>query len=422
VAAGGQHACGLRGENAEAKLWCWGRNPYGQIGDGTSGGAQYGPTRIEAENDWDDVAAGLGDSSCALDVAGVIWCWGDNQYGQLGDGSYFSRTHPVTVATTLRFAQVALGKEHACAVAAGDAAGELWCWGRNWRGQLGQGTTSPDEPVPVPVGDAADWLAVSAGDSHTCALKTDNTLWCWGHNESGQLGTGETGFAFYRYEPEQIGEDDDWIALSAGAFHSCGIRNEDAGNTLWCWGINSNGRLGDGTETHRNEPTQENEEWTDWVSIATGERHSCGIRSAGLSGQTLWCWGYNGGNLGDGTGTHRSSPVQEYEEREDWSAVSPGDFFTCGLSDGDGSKLWCWGASNTSGQLGYEGLHSNAPLEIDEAGNGWFGLSAGKAHACGLRFDDEIGGLWCWGANAAGQVGNAGAWKIEPSEVGSPAQ
>lgn len=181
--------------------------------------------------------------------------------------------------------------------------GTLWAWGGNQWGQLGDGTTT-NKYSPVQIGTDNNWVSVAAGIYHTVALKSDGTLWAWGNNQYGQLGDGTT---TNKYSPEQIGTDNNWASVTAGDYHTVALRSGGTcGDTLWAWGYNGEGELGDGTTTQRNSPVQIGTD-NNWMSVTAGPYHAVAIKSD----NTLWTWGFNlQGQLGDGTTTDKHSPVQ----------------------------------------------------------------------------------------------------------------
>ena len=193
VAAGTLHTCAIT--HPDGALYCWGSNRGGQLGDGTFIDT-ITPVRVAPGTQWRAIATSSYVSqgnTCGIQSDGSLWCWGDNGYGQVGDGSKDDQGRPVRVSERT-WATVTLGGLHTCAI---DTAGALWCWGSNKTGQLGLQDYDTDRRTPVRVDDAADWMSVSAGGGHTCALKTSGTLYCWGENDGGQLG---------RYTAEQA----DW--------------------------------------------------------------------------------------------------------------------------------------------------------------------------------------------------------------------
>lgn len=351
----------LGDEPPPANLWGWGDNAYGQLGNGSTTDSST-PVQVPPAT-WTQVDAG--DShTCGVRSDGTAWCWGWNPYGQLGNGTTTSTNAPVQVGTGTDWVQVSAGYTHSCGVR-GD--GTAWCWGNNFNGTLGDGTYS-DSTTPVQVGTATDWVQVSAGFYHSCGRRVDGTAWCWGNNDYGQLGDGTTTST---NAPVQAGTATDWVQVSAGWVHTCGRRS---GGTAWCWGNNSYGQLGDGTTGDKTVPTQVGTA-TDWSDVSAGWTHSCGVRSG-----TAWCWGSNAlGQLGDGTYTWSTVPVQ-VGTAADWTQVSGGSFHTCGLR---GGSAWCWGW-NTDGQLGDGSTTStNAPVAVAFAGT-LTQVSAGTAHTAAV--------------------------------------
>ena len=330
------------------------------------------------------VSAG-GYHTCAVKTDGSLWCWGGNDYGQLGDGTYTDRTTPVQITSGV--SSVALGLWHTCAV---KTDGSLWCWGDNDYGQLGDGTnTSRNTPVQI----ASGVSSVSLGGSHTCAVKTDGSLWCWGRNNYGQLGDGNN---TSRNTPVQI-MSSGVSSVALGGAHTCAVKTD---GSLWCWGDNDYGQLGDGTNTSRTTPVQIMSSGVS--SVALGLHHTCAVKTDG----SLWCWGDNDyGQLGDGTNTSRNTPVQIMSSGV--SSVALGDYHTCVVKT-DGS-LWCWGRNNY-GQLG-DGTNSDKNTPVQIMSSGVSSVALGGAHTCAVKTD---GSLWCWGWNGFGQLGDGGGWKNTP--------
>ena len=331
IAAGGSHSLAIK---TDGSLWAWGNNANGQLGDGTTI-SKFEPVQIGTESNWSMVSAG-GDYSMAIKTDGTLWAWGNRARGQLGDGSTTGRmTEPHQIGTDTDWVSISVGSSHTMAIKADSS---LWAWGDNDQGRLGD-STSAHRSTPTQIGDDTNWGMVSAGSQHTTALKTDGTLWAWGFNSYGQLGGATTGTS--SYIPLQIGTDTDWTAISSTAgSHSLALK---ANGTLWAWGRNSQGQLGDGSTVDKHEPTQITTE-TDWRSITAGSIHSAAIKLDG----TLWAWGYNSyGTLGDGTSTNRNNPTPIGTDTT-WVSLAA-DSHTMAIK-ADGS-LWTWGR-NGNGRLG----------------------------------------------------------------------
>ncbi|MCL2424807.1 MAG: DUF4214 domain-containing protein [Oscillospiraceae bacterium] len=243
---------------------------------------------------------------------------------------------------------------------------------------------------------------VSAGYRHTVAIHADGSLWAWGWNRRGELGDGTTS---ERRAPVRVGMDYNWSIVSAGEHHTIGIRTN---GSLWTWGDNTHGQLGDGTTIDRHIPVRIGTEY-DWTSVSAGYMHTMAIRSDG----SLWAWGHNGrSQLGDGTTTRRLIPIR-IGNGTNWASVSASMVYTMATLD-DGS-VWAWGGTS----IWLSRYSRPEPVNVD-IGIGWKNISTGVGHAVGIRDNDNI---WAWGSNSVGQLGGgsaeivAGWW--EPVLVGS---
>jgi len=319
-----------------------------------------------------------------------VYSWGSNITGQLGDSTAVNKSSPVSVVGGFTdWSLVSAARYHSLGLRSN---GTAWAWGYNSGGQLGDGTVyGTSSPVSV-IGGFTDWIQVSAGGSHSLGLRSNSTIWAWGRN-LGRLGDG-TGYGAYS-PVSVIGGFTDWIQVSAGGAHSLGLRSN---GTIWAWGYNYGSQLGDGTSVTKNSPVSVVGGFTDWSQVSAGSDHSLGLRSNG----TAWAWGFNPeGRLGDGTTTNRSSPVSVVGGFTDWCQVSAGGSISLGLRTN--GTIWAWGG-NIFGAVG-DGTTTNrcSPVSVVGGFTDWCQVSAGGFHGLGLRSN---GTTWAWGFNASGQLGN----------------
>ena len=398
VQAGGYQVLATK---ADATLWSWGQNLTGQLGQGFNDITARGniPVQIGAATNWSLLAPGY-DFSVATKSDGTLWSWGDNSSNELG---YLGRV-PLPVAAQFGPITTASGGSGHSAMIKAD--GTLWLWGSNSSGQLGIGSSdSGQHPVPVQPAPGTTWKSITASNnsSHTIAVRNDGTLWSWGNNGNGQLGDGTT---TQRTSPVMIGTESNWLAVAAGGVHTLALKTD---GTLWSWGYNFYGQLGDGTTTQRTTPLQIGTA-SNWAAICGGLYHSVAIKQDG----TLWVWGYNSfGQVGDGTTTQRTSPVQ-IGTATNWRSISAGYYHTIATRT-DGT-LWAWGY-NFYGQLG-DGTTTTrlAPQQVG-TGTNWNSAAAGLYHTLGTKAD---GTLWTWGYNNYSQLGNATLTnRSAPAQVGT---
>ncbi len=329
------------------------------------------------------IAAG-GRHSCILDDAGKVSCWGNNERGQLGDGSFEARAIPGSIAGDFTLASISAGVWHTCGVSRD---GEAYCWGSNDAGQLGDGTTSP-RSAPVRVSGNASFRLIRAGSSHTCGLTRSGGVFCWGSNAMGQLGDGSRAT---RTTPVAVALGMGVGAISVGRSHSCALTLDGA---AWCWGQNDAGQLGDGSSAPRAGPVAVATDQK-FVSIAAGSSHSCAVSIAGI----VWCWGKNSfGQLGV-AGDAAATP-QAVEAGAVFATVTAGQLHTC--ARGRDGRAFCWGR-NSYGQLGDGSTTDRARPVAVRSGTGFASLNASGAHTCGITTGGEG---FCWGYNIDGQLGD----------------
>jgi alpha-tubulin suppressor-like RCC1 family protein/endonuclease/exonuclease/phosphatase family metal-dependent hydrolase len=329
VSAGGQVSCTTDGGGIAT---CRGANQFGQLGDGTTTGRST-PAPVKG-TDWERVSTS-GATSCGIKTGGTLWCWGLNNFAQLGINTSSPRTKPVQVGSGLVWKQVATSWFNTCAI---DSTEALYCWGQNLRGAAGVGKASRVVPTPRLVGATTDrWVDVSSGGWHTCAVRGDGSMWCWGQNSFGQVGTGKEG---NQAAPAQVGTATNWRSVSTSWGHTCGVTTN---GELWCWGLNKDGQIGVGTRDDAWAP-QRVAPGTVWTAVAAGDANTCALDSDGKA----WCWGGNRyGQLGVGAAPTSTVPIQATAVPS-LTSISAGWMHGCGLS---GSVPTCWG-SNEAGQLG----------------------------------------------------------------------
>lgn len=336
-----------------------------------------------------DVIVAGWNHSLAIDGTGAMWTWGVNGSGQLGHGDMQDRSIAERLDDSgAAWVSFAAGSRHTCGVRADNT---LWCWGVNVHGQLGLGDTDT-RLVPTQVGTDTDWVEVVCGGLHSCARRSDDSAWCFGANPVGQLGGGDTIVGMDQWSPIEVTGPRTWTQLAAKARHTCGLR----GGELWCWGDNSDGQLGLGDSGNfRSEPEQVGMA-TNWERLGAGTLHTCAMDD----NDDLYCFGANGdGQLGLGhTDTPQPDPAGVGAD-SGWTYAAGGFAHTCGMR---GDSIYCWGA----GARGELGLGDTDPrLVPTEVGSGaWAQVALGRDHSCGRTVD---GAVSCWGANAWGQVGSA---------------
>jgi alpha-tubulin suppressor-like RCC1 family protein len=338
VSTGARHACAIIDE----EVYCWGANDQGQLGLDTTQHRSRA-VRLVSDARFSQIATGS-EHSCALDDVGQAFCWGGNQHGQLGLGDRLSRSTPMPVTLPAPATRIATKFRHTCALLL-DAS--LYCWGDNEEGELGQADTYPanDETAadalnPVPVA-GTDWRALDTGDGHTCGIRTNGELWCWGRNSDHELGPDTR---VQVREPVRVTEESGWLSVSAGQNHTCGVKQD---RSIWCWGLNTASTSNEGFPlgipgvSELAEPMLVGSA-SDWAQLDTNTFHTCAV----TRNDVLFCWGRNAeGQLGLGDLVPRPEPTLV---TSGVTEVSSGRFATCALS---GGEVRCAG-DNGDGQLG----------------------------------------------------------------------
>jgi alpha-tubulin suppressor-like RCC1 family protein len=323
--------------------YCWGENPYGGLGDGSTS-ARARPVRVRSTSlRFNQVVAGKG-HSCGITTDSAAYCWGENDFGQLGRNDYNDADTAVAVTGGHLFSTISAHTSfHVCAVA---ISAEVYCWGRDDKGELGNGTPGVTSPSPVLASGSLVLAGVSAGNEFSCAWEGAGKGYCWGGNAQGRLGNGSTLDTIYT-APYPVADTIAFTRLSAGTFHVCGITSS---GKMYCWGSGPNGALGHG----------------DTVSVPTPQQVP-------------------------GSGTARV-----------FTDVTSGANVTCGVTTS--KDAWCWGA-NPHGELGDPATGASgtlSPVKV-AGGHSFEAVSAGFNHTCAF---DSFGAVFCWGENANGSLGN----------------
>lgn len=386
---------------SDGRLLSFGDNTNGQLGDGL-----VTPTRLTLVQPtaWTDVSALATGASHSLAVRssgnGTVWSWGLNNNGQLGDNSTTLRRLPVQVPGLANITQVAAGASHSLALTSN---GTLRTWGLNTSGQLGNGNTT-QSLLPLTLTSPSGLTAITAiaaGDNHSLALKTGGFVWVWGLNTNGQLGDGLTAS---RTSAFQLTSLSNATAVAAGNSHSLALKSD---GTVWAWGLNTNGRLGDNSTTQRPAPVQVRGlggvgNLTNVAAIAAAGGHSLALRTDG----TLYAWGLNAnGQLGDNSTTQRLVPVQVkgpggVGNLTGVTAIAAGEAYSLAILNDGTARAW---GLNTGAQLGNGNLtQSTTPLTITGLSSA-SRLAAGDTHALALRLDQT---LRAWGDNTNGALGS----------------
>lgn len=346
-------------------------------------------TGVFNENQIQKIAVGQ-THTLAIQRDGSLWAWGKNDKGQIGDGTTTDRLSPKMISPGPTWISVAAGDKFSFALRSN---GTLWAWGDRSVGQLGDGVTSATPVLAAKQIGGSDWVAVKAGDLHVVALKKDGTLWAWGYGGFGQLGNGDSANQSVPIQESTL--DNRWVGIGAGAVDSMGIKED---GTLWTWGWNDRGTLGVGDFTTRNLPTQEAISFTNWSGVDGGFGHMVAQQQDG----SLWTWGGNeSGQIGAPVSTPQTNEASQWIAGNTWAASAAGHYH--GLAIRQDGTLWSWG-SNESGQLGTGAALSSGQGVAQESthANSWSSVVAKQKVSIAVRDD---GSVWGWGDNSAGQLG-----------------
>ena len=292
LSVGDFFVCGITGQG---DAYCWGQNAAGNLGYGGQFVTMTTPVRVLGGFSFVAISAGYS-HTCGIASSGAAYCWGSNDYGQLGNATTTSSLVPVQVSATVAFKSISVGGSHTCGVT---TSGSAYCWGANSNGQLGVGSTS-NYALPVAVSGDHTFASISAGAAHTCALTPSGEAYCWGQAGAGELGNGSTADS---PSPTPVSGNLTFRSVSAGYYYTCGLNPIGA---AYCWGMNLSGQLGNGSTASSPTPAPVSGDLTFRTLVAGSSDHTCGTTTQG----TAYCWGANGaGQLGNGSTTSSSSPV-----------------------------------------------------------------------------------------------------------------
>jgi alpha-tubulin suppressor-like RCC1 family protein/alpha-beta hydrolase superfamily lysophospholipase len=397
VAAGGAFACALFSAGG---FQCWGSNAQGQI-TGQSGAIQTSPLLIQPTSLNQVVAVAGGNAhTCVLWDTGSVKCWGSNTRGQLGNGTTTSSSSPVDVLGITTATAIASGYSHTCARLSD---GTIKCWGDDTYGQLGTGGSSGNlRSTPAAVSGISNATSIGLGTRHSCAVLSDSTAKCWGRNKSGELGSGSTSNTNTPVVVSGLsgataigggGDNASDSMFSHGIAHTCALLSTGA---VKCWGENDYGELGTGNTTDSTTPAAVSGLSSGATALTLGMYSSCAL----ISDNTVKCWGRNNyGQLGNGATTNSSSPVT-VSNLTAAAAIGTGSSANHVCARLTNKTVQCWGY-NASGQLGNGSTaNSNVPV-ISTNATHTVGVSGGEQHSC-AALDDAT--LLCWGSNASGQL------------------
>jgi alpha-tubulin suppressor-like RCC1 family protein len=395
-----EHVCDIATDGA---LWCWGLNTSGQTGSAASG-AQFVPFNVAPGKAWLAVAAGYA-HSCGIQADGTLWCWGDNSAGELGIGAVSASATIHQVGSSTQWREVSAGVNSTCGI---QSDGTLWCWGDSSHGQAGQQTAAVSSPSTIPAATSKSWTSVVCGHGFNCGIQSDQTLWCWGEADGGQLGAGS---AADSSAPISVGTAK-YAAVSAGDRDACAVRLD---GTLWCWGWGPDlyNTFSAGSLRGAGQLPVQIGSGKSWASVAVNE-NACATQTDG----SLWCAGPNQfGNLGTGDLASRGS-LTRVGAFQTWQSAAVGAA-TC--AETMNSRLYCWG-SDDLGEIGDGASAPDQPTQVSP-GSTWQSVALGRVRpetlgtgwpaTYGVQTD---GTLWEWGGYAP--FGSPQLLSLLPSLVG----
>jgi alpha-tubulin suppressor-like RCC1 family protein len=346
------------------ELWVWGDNTSGRLGTNNTLNRSTPVTTFAGGTNWKQVSAGYFPTA-AIKTDGTLWTWGRNDTAALGNNQVANVSTPITTfAGGTNWKQVSAGSRHTAAI---KTDGTLWVWGNGSGGRLGNASTVDVRTPVTTFSGGIDWKQVSCGN-HTAAIKTDGTLWTWGIGTYGRLGNGVTTGNISTPITTFAGGTN-WKQVQCGYAHAAAIKTD---GTLWSWGRNNPGALGTNDITNRSTPVTTFAGGTNWKQVSAGGFHIAAIKTDG----TLWTWGYNvTGTLGNNQVANVSTPITTFAGGTNWKQVSAGNRHTAAIKT-DGT-LWVWGDGG-SARLGTNNItNRSTPVTTFAGGTNWKQVSAG---------------------------------------------
>jgi alpha-tubulin suppressor-like RCC1 family protein len=409
ISSAGLHTCALGYDN---NAYCWGHNAHGQMGNGTTNESQSRPVQVTRPGGatFLQISAGSG-HTCGVANDAKTYCWGMGQNGAIGNGSLSDQTTPVPVDASSggQFRDLTSGSGHVCAFGNDN---RLYCWGNNGNGQLGSGTASfESRPMPVNVPPNTSLRTISAYGHQTCSVSHENKLWCWG-----MVGNAEQRTPVLTDPPSGT----NFYSVTAGGNHVCALANPY--NNAYCWGRNYSGQLGINQTADQHSPVEvgaaqapPGPSGTPLTQVSVGNSHMCGIDQTAKA----YCWGLNQqGQLGDGTTTIRQTPTAvNAPAGVSFTQFALGSVHTC--ATGNDARTYCWGAGSTGALGNGSTADVPTPTPVDTPpGVTLTGLTAESGHTCGLGSNAIT---YCWGSNYTGELGNGTTSNgLRPMPVNAP--
>ena len=365
---------------ATGSLWMWGGN---YRGDNVAGSKSSPVQTASGGTNWKQVSSGV-DHRMAVKTDGTLWGWGNQFYNQVNGSGGADLATPIQVLVSDKWKYVSASGNNTAAIRTD---GTLWLWGPNTSGQLGNNNTGLGGPTQTTSG-GNNWKTVSTGVT-TVAIKTDGTLWTWGDNSLGQLGNNNAAVTMVSSPIQTVSGGTNWKQVTSSAYGET-IAAIKTDGTLWLWGSNGFAQIGDNTTAHKSSPVQTVAGGTNWKQVAATHYNTAAIKTDG----TLWVWGDNSaGQLGDNTVVSKSSPVQTVAGGTNWKQTSAGYYGVSAIKT-DGT-LWTWGRNTGEGTLGDNTVVSkSSPVQTVAGGNNWKSLMIGYYRTNGAIHFYDAGNLY----------------------------